>query len=319
MRRILLASLALAVASGNALSATTIERLEAAVNNYVILKSDIQRFRKTLPLRAQLDPLFNGTALSQEGARANDRAILEFLIDEKIILQQFPMTDAEVESEINSIQANNRITREQLRQAIQTQGFRFNEYFDLIRIGAAKRNLIDREIRTKVTVSDDDIRSHYLSTYAKGKPVPQAYQVFIITNRDRGKIEAAAKALADGKDFAETAKTLSDDGSAENGGELGILTEDQMNKGIREQLKKMNAGETSGILGNAKSRFFILRVGNVRPADDQRLKQVSEQIRAQIASTEYQRQLQLWIERQRQTAYIRRAGDPPAAGLPKGL
>jgi peptidyl-prolyl cis-trans isomerase SurA len=305
--------------SNSAQSATTIERLEAAVNNHVILRSDLQRFRRTLPLRAQLDPLFNGTPLSQAGTRATDKEILEFLVDEKIILQQFPMTDAEVESEINSIQANNRITREQLRQAIQSQGFRFNEYFDLIRIGAAKRNLIDREIRTKVTVSEDDIRSAYAATYAKGKPAPQAYQVFIITNRDRAKIETAAKALAEGKDFAETAKSLSDDATAENGGELGTLTEDQMNKGIREQLKKMHAGETSGVLGSSKSRYFILRVGAIRAAEDQRLKQVSDQIRAQIASVEYQRQLQLWLERQRQTAFIRRAGDPPAAGLPKGL
>lgn len=300
-------------------NATVIERLEAAVNNSLILKSDLAKFRRTVALRAQLDPLFNGTAIATAGAKASDAEILEFLIDDRIIEQQFPMTDAEVDQEINSIQANNQITREQLRQAIQSQGFLFPDYRELIGIGAAKRNLIDREIRTKVTVSDDDIRNYYYGVYAKGKTTPQAYRVLIITQKDRAKIEVALKAVRDGETFASVAKEYSDDATAETGGELGLLTEEQMNVGIRTELKKLKVGDTSPVLGNAKSKYFFIHLASVQAADDQRLKQVTEQIRGQLAAGEYQRQLQLWLERQRQSAFIRRAGDPPAAGLPKGL
>jgi peptidyl-prolyl cis-trans isomerase SurA len=298
--------------------ATTIERLEASVNNQPILKSDLARFRKTIPLRAQLDPLFSGTDLAKKGASAADSEILEFLIDEKIIIQQFPMTDAEVETEVNSIQANNQITREQLKQAIAAQGFSFDAYFNLIRIGAAKRNLIDREIRTKVAVSEDDVRNYYYNTYAKGKPAPQAYEIEIITQKDRKKIEVALQALKNGAPFSEIAKKYSDDDTGATGGVLGVLTEEQMNKGIRSEVKKLRVGETSGILGNSKSKYFFIRIASVRAADDQRLKLVQDQIRAQLAGGEYQRQLQLWLERQRQIAFIRRAGDPSIAGLPKG-
>ena len=298
--------------------AAVIERLEAAVNNQAVLKSDLARFRKTIPLRTQLDPLFGETTLANEGVKATDTEILEFLIDEKIIQQQFPMADTEVETEINSIQANNHITRDQLKQAIGAQGFAFDEYFNLIRIGASKRNLIDREIRTKVSVSDDDVRNYYYSTYAKGKPAPQAYQVEIVTQKNRAKIESALSALKNGAAFADIAKKYSDDDSATTGGELGTLTEEQMNKGIREELKKLKVGETSGVLGTAKTKYFFIRLVSAKPADDQRIKQVSDQIRSQLAGGEYQRQLQLWLERQRQTAFIRRAGDPAIAGLPKG-
>jgi peptidyl-prolyl cis-trans isomerase SurA len=296
--------------------AAVIERLEAAVNNQIVMMSDLARFRKTIPLRAQLDPLFGGTALAKEGAGASDAEILEFLIDEKIILQQFPMTDAEVETEVNSIQANNHITREQLKQAIGAQGFSFEDYFQLIRIGAAKRNLIDREIRTKVSVSEDDVRNYYYNHYAKGKPAPQAYQVEIVTQSDKLKIEQALRDLKKGAAFADIAKKYSDDDSAESGGALGTLTADQMNKGIRTVIQKMKVGETSPILGNAKTKYFFLRLAGVKAADDQRLKAMDDQIRAQLAGGEYQRQLQLWLERQRQVAYIRRAGEAPIAGLP---
>jgi peptidyl-prolyl cis-trans isomerase SurA len=301
--------------SGNG-HAAVIERLEAAVNNQTVLKSDISRFRKTIPLRTQLDPLFGGTPLAAAGEKATESAILEFLIDERIILQQFPMADAEVETEINSIQANNHITREQLKQAISAQGFNFDEYYSLIRIGAAKRNLIDREIRTKVSVSDDDVRNYYYNTYAKGKPAPQAYQVEIVTQKDRTKIESALRELKNGAAFADIAKKYSDDDSATSGGALGTMTEEQMNKGILTEVRRLKVGETSGVLGNAKSRYFFIRLAGVQAADDQKMKLVSDQIRSQLAGGEYQRQLQLWLERQRQTAFIRRAGDTPIAGLP---
>ncbi|MBC7384683.1 MAG: peptidylprolyl isomerase [Cryobacterium sp.] len=310
----------IALVGGSTVSkAVVIERLEAAVNNHLILLSDLTRFRKTIALRSQLDPLFNGTPIAAAGERATDKEILEFLIDEKIIVQQFPMSESEVDQEVNSIQVNNHITREQLRQAITAQGFRFADYFDLIRVGAAKRNLIDREIRTKVTVSDDDVKNYYYGVYAKGKTAPQAFQVEMITQKDRSKIEAAHAAVKAGGDFAEVAKKYSEGASAETGGQLGVFTEETMDKNIREEMKKLKVGETSPVLGNEKAGYFFLRLASIQAGDDQKLKQVSDSIRAQLASGEYQRQLQLWLERQRQTAYIRRAGDAPAAGLPKGI
>src|SRR3954470_7538215 len=88
---------------------TVLDRLEASVNASIILLSDVRRFRETLKLRAQLDPLFAGTTIASKGAASTDREIVDFLVNEKLISSQFPATDGEVEQEINSIQANNHI------------------------------------------------------------------------------------------------------------------------------------------------------------------------------------------------------------------
>src|SRR5687768_11456306 len=95
--------------------AVVLDRLEASVNSSLVLLSDLRKFRQVVALRAQLDPLFSGTPLASQGPKASDADIREFLIDERLILQQFPVTDAEVEQEINSIQANNKIDRDTLR------------------------------------------------------------------------------------------------------------------------------------------------------------------------------------------------------------
>lgn len=297
--------------------AETLERLEASVNNQLVLKSDLVKFRKTLPLRAQLDPLFAGTELAKKGVQASDQDIVNFLIDEKIITSAFPMSDAEVETEINSIQANNRIGREQIRAAIAAQGFRFEDYFELIRIGASKRNLIEREIRTKVSITDDDVKNQYYNRYAKDAKAPAAYHIRIITTPVKKEAQDARVELLAGKTFSETAKKFSKDPSAENGGDLGVMSEEQMAGPIRKQMKKMRVGETSPILGDAKTQFFIIRLEDIQKAEDAKLKALSEQIRGGLANTEYQRQLSLWLERQRDLAFIHRVGDSSIAGLPK--
>jgi hypothetical protein len=82
---------------------------------------------------------------------------------------------------------------------------------------------------------------------------------------------------------------------------------------IREALKKLKIGETSQVLGDAKTRYFILKLVDVTSAESDRFKQQKEEIRGQLAAGEYQRQIQLWLDRQRQTASIHRTGQKRAA------
>lgn len=304
----------------------SVDRLEASVNAAIILSSDVQKFRDTTGLRQQLDPLFAGTQLAAKGEGATHAEIVEFLIDEQLIAQQFKITDGEVEQEINSIQANNRIDRQSLRDALKGQGYAFEDYFELIRISAAKRNLIDRDIRTKVTISDDDVKNYFYNHYAKKSSVPSAYKVRIIVISPsnyksaaaaRDTAERALSAIRAGESFEEVAKRASDDATASSGGDLGEMTSDQMNTQFREQLTKMKIGEVSPILGDAKSRLFILKLEDVRSQESDRLNKMKEEIRAQLSAGEYQHQIALWLERQRQNAFVHRAGQSFISEVPK--
>jgi peptidyl-prolyl cis-trans isomerase SurA len=310
-------------ASQSVLAAPVVlDRLEASVNSALILLSDVREFRKTVKLRAQLDPLFAGTSLAGKGPSASEKDIVEFLIDDRLILQAFPITDAEVEQEINSIQSNNKIDRASLRRALQEQGFSFDDYFELIRISASKRNLIDRDIRTKVSISDDDVKNFYYNHYAKDTGGNKAYRLQVITvpladyKSATAAREVAVRALESvkkGEAFEEVARrTVGESANIE----LGTLTEDQMNQMIREQVKKLQIGGVSPIFGGSQAgAFFILKLADVKSSDSDRFNKVKEEIRSQLAASEYQHQISLWLERQRQIAFIHRAGDPSVAGL----
>lgn len=325
LRALLVSVLLVGLASGAA-SAALLDRLEASVNSSLILLSDVRKFRETAKLRQQLDPLFAGTSVAAKGEGASTSEIVSFLIDEKLILQQFPVGDAEVETEINSIQANNRISREQLRSALKEQGFDFEDYFELIRSSASKRNLIDRDIRTKVTISDDDVKNYFYNHYAKSASTPSAYKLQMITVSPKNyKTPAAAKDVAQralndirsGEDFAEVAKRSSDGPTASSGGDLGVLTDDQISPTIRDQVKKLKIGEVSDVFGSPQAGFNIIKLVDVQTAENNRMEKMKEEIRAQLTASEYQHQIQLWLERMRQTAFVHRAGEASVAGLPQ--
>jgi peptidyl-prolyl cis-trans isomerase SurA len=296
-----------------------IDRLEAAVNSQLVLLSDVEQFRKTLKLRSQLDPIFAGTSIAQKGASASTEEIVNFLIDEKLIAQAFPVTDTEVEQEINSIQSNNRIDRSQLKAALAEQGFTFDEYFELIRVSASKRNLIDRDIRTKVSISDEDVKNYFLTHYTPSETGNRSYTLRLIYISPRtyktpeatyDAAKGALKAVQAGESFDEVAKRVSDDATASSGGDLGTLKEDQMSPAIRDQIKGLKVGDVSPIFGDAKRGFYIVKLIDVKTGESDRLQKVRDEIRNQLTASEYQHQIQLWLQRQRQTAYIRQVAGP---------
>jgi peptidyl-prolyl cis-trans isomerase SurA len=124
-------------------------------------------------------------------------------------------------------------------------------------------------------------------------------------------VSQALKDIKSGESFAEVAKRLSDDASAPAGGDLGVLKEDQMSPTFREAIKKLQIGQVSDIVGGPSTgRYYIIKLLDVKSSDTDQLDKVREEIRAQLASSEYQHQISLWLERQRQSAFIHRAGEP---------
>ena len=304
-----------------------IDRLEASVNSSMILLSDVKKFKTVVKLRSQLDPLFAGTPVAAHGAQATHPEIVNFLVDENLITQKFPVTDAETEQDISTIQANNRIDRNTLKSALAEQGYQFEDYFELIRKGSSKRNLIDRDIRTKVVISEDDLKNYFYNHYTKDPKSPKAYhlQLLSISTQDYKSVSAAkdvaTRALAEIKkgevSFEEVAKQFGDAHTSQSAGDLGIMTEDQISPAIQAQLKGLQIGGVSSIFGGASEQaFYILRLKDIKTADTERFNQVKEEIRGLLAATEYHTQISLWLERERQTAFIHRAGEPTTQGLP---
>ncbi|MEO5969756.1 MAG: peptidylprolyl isomerase [Bdellovibrionia bacterium] len=319
-----LALLVLFASAESHAAAVILDRLEASVNSSIILTSDVNKFKQISRLRAQLDPLFSGTSLATKGSAATKSEIINFLIDDRLIALQYPISDSEAEQEINSIQTNNHLDRAGLKSALSEQNYKFEDYFELIRTSASKRMLIDRDIRPKVTVSEDDIKNHFYGHYAGKAPGNRAYhlQIISISVKNYKSLKAAndianqsLKEIKAGESFEEVAKRISDDPSAASGGDLGTLPEDQISSAF-DQVKKLQIGEVSSVLGGtAAGRFLILKLVDVKSNEGENLEKMKDQIRNQLTTSEFAHQISLWLERQRQTAFIHRSGESPLKEL----
>lgn len=302
-----------------------LNRREASVGDQAILKSDVDAFRRTMPLRAQLDPLFANLPIGQMGPKVTDQAIVEYLVADALVKTQFPVTDQEVEQEINTIQVNNRIDRAGLTQALKAQGYSFQEYFALMKSGVSKRQLIDRDIRTKVHISEDDLRVYYETTYKKQSAgsgpstgsLSYHIQLLAISPANFKNLAAARsaaveaqQALAKGEPFEQVAKRLSDDPSAAQGGDLGFLTPDEMASDIAREVRKLRPGQNSAILGNEKSRFFILRLVETKSTAGDDFAKAKDTLQNILTAQEFTRQIGLWIERQKLKTTVHFRGSP---------
>lgn len=298
------AVLVLAGASAPAAMAksSVVDRVEASVNNEIILRSDLNQFRATMKLRLQLDPLFTDSPLARKAP--SDSEIVDFLVNERVILMNFPVGDDEVEQEIRGIETKNKITRSTLQAALAQQGFDFSSYFKMIRTSIAKRKLIDRDIRTKVFISDDDVRNFYFNQHASSGKKSSAYVIKAITTKDIDDARAALDEIKTGKSFEDTAKRFSDSPSAATGADLGTFSEGEMSPLIRETVKGLKLGQVSSIVGSKETTFMVLKLIDIKTAHDSEFNRVKEEIRASLAAQEFRRQIELWSDRKRQEAFV---------------
>ena len=266
------------------------------------MKSDVDDFRHNMKLRLQLDPLFAESNMSR--ANPSDRDIIEFLVNDKIILLNFPVPDDEIDSEIRAIETKNRINRSTLQSALAQQGFDFGSYTKLIRSSIAKRKLIDRDVRTKVYVSDDDVRNYFIAHMGAAKKTSYSYVIKAVLTPDLDAARRAEEEIKAGHSFEEVAKKYSQSPSAATGGELGKFSESEMSPIIREQIKQMKQGQVSPIIGSKDTNFMILKLAEIRTEMDTEFNSRKEEIRNQLAAQEFKRQIDLWVTRKRQEAFV---------------
>lgn len=311
IRRISLA-LGLFLASSLA-HAVVIDRIVATVNNDVILDSDVSKFTRTMKLREQLDPVLGfDTSLPKSPSRKD---ILQFLIQERLLVQSFKVPDSEVEQEIQSVIKSAGVsTREDLDAFLKKQGFTPSEYNELMAIGLAKRSYIDRELRQRINISNEDVRNEAYKSALKTSAKPLQYKIQIIvidpskydTPKDaQDKAQQALRSIRQGEPFDEVARRVSDAPSKENGGLIDeYFTSQTLQAPLPEVVKKLQIGGVSEVLKTSNG-YVIAKLVDAKTSESSESSPEMEAIRQRLAKVEYNKQLYLWTDRARNNAYVK--------------
>lgn len=313
MKHYLRLYLSIFLLAGTAFGAKRVlDKSVAIVNDEVILSSDIDKFQRKIRSKSYQE-LF-GTV--DPRALNNRDVALQMLIEEKIINQQVKkldlvVTDQELDAQLKVIQKRNNISPEQLQARLKMLGASNQEYREGIRRQIERRNLVEREIKPNLEISDEQLRHFYLRNF-KPETGEKQYKIAHLffdgkqaNSADRAK--AVYKELQSKPEAFETmVKEVSDDkDTAENGGLLGYFKTDQLSKELRAVVPKTPVGQVSQPIKVADG-YHIIKVLEASSLDFNTLaKEQKEILRNQMVGEELERKMALWVERRKAESYVR--------------
>jgi peptidyl-prolyl cis-trans isomerase SurA len=250
-----------------------LDRIVAVVNNEVITRADLD-----LRLRAAAHQLKQqGTAPPPR--ETLEKQLLDRLITDRVQLQLARDTglrvdDAELDRAMQRIAQENKLTLEQLRAALEKDGLPFPRFREDIRNEIIVSRLRQREVDSKIVVSDGEIDSFINAQQGlagRGEQYNLSHiLVRVPENASPEQIQArrarageALQQLATGADFRQVAASFSDAPDALQGGAMGWRDGARLPGLFLEALKSMRDGGLSPVLRSANG-FHIIRLNERR-------------------------------------------------------
>lgn len=264
----------------------------------------------------------NQTAGSDQQPPAGEQAtnlrlnILRELIDNEILMRRAEKlgllaTDDEVDRKLNEIKSP--YTQDQFNQQLAEKKITLEDFRRDIRRSLTVDKVMNKEITSKINVTDQDISSYYNAHKSEFNLVEPQYhlaQIFVTpmpnpqaknqSNKAqnegdaRKKIQMVMNRLDSGDDFGTLAMNFSEDTqTASNGGDLGFTPESALQRTdptTRDTIAKLKPGQYSPVITvvNPANKqvmgFRIVKLISKEPAGQRELSdpRVQETIRSQL-------------------------------------
>lgn len=318
-RSIVLAALVALGAAGYAppARAEMADRVAAVVNNDIIALSEVeQRAAPELArANAERDPAKRGALRTEIMKGALDQLIGEKLLEYQLKDLNIEVSDQEIDLGIEDVRKQNSIEPEQFEKLLANEGYTMVTYRQFMRKQLAKLKLINLKVRSKVKVSEEDVKAEY-GRYARlesGDAEVHARHVLVQVGpkATAAEIEAAkqkAQKIAEearkpGVDFAELAKKKSEGPSAADGGDLGFFRRGVM---VAEFEKEAFSLPQGGVSDPVRTKFgwHVLKVEERRAIPPKPYEEVREQLREKMARGQMERLTDQYIQELRLGATV---------------
>jgi peptidyl-prolyl cis-trans isomerase SurA len=254
---------------------------------------------------------------SGEQATSLRLGILQELINNEILMLRAEKlgllaTDEEVDRKLNEIKAP--YTQEDFNKRLKDRNLSLDDFRRDLRRSVTVDKVLNKEITSKISVSDADIAAYYNAHKAEFNLIEPQYHLahIIVTtqpnpqvrNLNKAQNESQAKAkiqqllnrLDSGEDFAAVASNYSEDPETSgSGGDLGFIPQSALKRertdpATIEALNKLKPGQYSGIIPvvNPVSRqpvgYRIVKLISREPAGQRELNdpRVQQSIREQL-------------------------------------
>lgn len=255
-----------------------LDRVVALVNDSVItrLELDAEVRIAIIQLGRQGTPLPEQSTLERQ---VLERMITSLILEQEARQTGIRVSDGQLNQALERMAAENNMTQDQFRDAMETDGISYTRFRERIRGEIEIARLKEREVDNKINISEAEIDNYIRNEKARGaKDKDEEYSVAHIlvlvpegasADEIRAKREVADKAIArlkDGADFGQVAAGVSDAADALEGGMLGWRTASRLPELFLDTVSDMRVGDVSDVLRSANG-FHIVKLVDKRGSD----------------------------------------------------
>ncbi|MGA2277666.1 MAG: SurA N-terminal domain-containing protein [Terracidiphilus sp.] len=234
----------------------------ATVNSKDILRSDLEKY-------------YNATLASNPQKPSSEQAdivrlnILKQMIDDEILWQRaarlnLTASDEDVNAKLTEMKTP--YTQEEFDKQLKARNITLDDLKRDLRRSLTKTKLLNKEIESKINITDAEIGSYYASHKSEFNVIEPQYhlaQIAVTSGTDpqsgkatsdadaRKKIQTLHDRLENGEDFGNLAVNFSENpNTAPNGGDMGFIPETRLrgDPDVYNAVSKLKPGEITGAL-----------------------------------------------------------------------
>lgn len=282
-----------------------VDRIVAVVNGEVITLFELNE--RVRPFLGE----FEGRALLEDEKRQlldMKRQLLDRMVEEMLLRQEAQrlnmiVSDREVQNQMRQIREQLGLTETQFLEQLRIQGLRKELYEQRMREEIQRQRLLGFMIRRKVVVTSEEIRQHYESQQQDFLQKRRVHLGMILFSSQGQAEEILARLRAREILFEDAARTYSQGPGAQQGGDIGKPTWQDLAPEWRNALEGVAVGDVSKVFF-AQGRPAVLKLLGEEAGEVLPLVEVTDRIREKLMEPRFEKRYAEYLEGLRSRALI---------------
>ncbi|MFZ2445776.1 MAG: peptidylprolyl isomerase [Syntrophobacteraceae bacterium] len=282
-----------------------IDRTVAVVNGEIILYSDIQAqillLKKVMPDLKIDDP---------EQKAKIERDVLTQLIRQRLTEQEvkrlkITVPNAEVDASVENVKKQNQVTQEQFEYVLKQNGQTLEKFREGIKKELERGRLLERVLKAKTVITDQQIEAALrgeTGDKAVSKNKVRLGIILLPADEKKGGYQAAEKTgreildkLKGGADFRKLAREHSKGPAAQEGGDIGFISTDDLAPAVSAAVSGLQKDQVSNLV-RAEGGYYILKVFDIdQEKQNKSDPMVREKVRRELFQKEVDRKFDEWV------------------------
>lgn len=229
--------------------------------------------------------------------------------------EQIVVEETEVDDQLADVMGRLKVkTKEEFEAAVKAQGLTVDGVRKRVREQVMIQKVVRRKVHLRVSVTEEEIDKYVLENREKLETGLSYHARHILVAPDPPESEAgweAARARAEevwsrvraGEEFGELARRHSEDPTAKEGGDLGVVKQGELAGEIESRILRLRPGEASAPF-RSKFGFHIFKLEWKESLSGEALRQAKQQIREILFRQKYGARMEAWLGEIRKRAII---------------